>query len=487
MITTPIFSRYFVEMDTRVILKIVLTIFISGALIALVVVAIIYGTGDSSTEPKTWPTPGPMKPDTVITSPPVPSGSPTSPPTICGPGTKIQDGKCVLDFESYRSTLGGILDTSVIDISGSTTYVGMGRAVMQDNQKPWEANWEANRGLGISEDVGCACGDCAGWRGGNATNCSLSQLSQTDDKHRVQCIKDYSAASSSKCVCGVGYSPVNGMCVRGYEQGCPKCVLDGTCPGRTKCDSSKVLRIKRVGYPGTRYVCEGKTGDLAYATQGDLEKECKLANEKDGMSEYECAMGCEGQECSKECLPELWVWGSIKVGDSVVGYYQTGELVQFAPTSYSLSTCNPYVTGTVSGDVGKDCEECTSCKWVADGKGGYDYRCASCDRCNGTVGEVSYCRGAVCGGCDISGRCKECTSVTNCNKYSRNPKSGCTMGIYNKGEQYVPYWSSVLKENLSTCWYYRSGDKKTTCDNGIFKDGGVIEKSWLGTDTLTNY
>jgi hypothetical protein len=251
------------------------------------------------------------------------------------------------------------------------------------------------------------------------------------------------------------------------------------------CENDKVLKVQRVSYPGTRYTCADKKGDLVYNSMGDVERECVLANDNNGMSEYECVLKCQSdakldKDCSKECLPELWVWNKIKVGNEVVGYYQTGDLAQYADTSYSLSTCNPYKVSDVTMNI-IDCEECTDCKWVKNGET-YDYQCTKCDRCNGGDNDA-YCKGGTCRNCDLSGRCKSCSSITDCGKYSRNEKTGCTMGLYNKGENYNPSQIKVPPGNEALCIRY----KGTTCDNGITKDGGVLGKTWWGTTTLINY
>ena len=397
------------------------------------------GGGGGGGGSKQWPTPGP-KPQTP--QPTIPAPEPNKPPIRCGEGTISEGGQCVFDRTKVINSkkLQSFLVGSVLPVSGTPTFLGPDAvAPMPDHTAPWEPNWAQTRTQSLGRKVGCSCGDCAPWRGGTQTNCSLTKIGDESDTKRVRCVADYTVEASSYCVCANGYTPVGGLCVTPYQSGCPKCVLDGTCAGREVCDQKDLLRERYVEYPGDRYECEGKTGELSFGTTQELSASCKKANDSNGKNEYLCALECTNsvgnpEYCSKVCLPKLWKWENILVAGKVVGSYQPGDLVENLPSDYSLSTCAPYV---VSSNTLPDgiCKECTGCKWEKTGDK-WAYSCASCGRCNETVGDVGYCKGSSCNGCDLNGRCSSCKVVDGCNTYSRNKKDGCNMVTYNRGSGY---------------------------------------------------
>lgn len=259
----------------------------------------------------------------------------------------------------------------MVSADNKITYVD---SITKNSNDPWWLpHWVSNRDQRIGSDVGCLCGNCAPWRGGTATDCSLSSVGSLGDGHRVKCVTDpakpSTTLSTNYCICGDGYSPVGGICVRAYEQGCSKCTLEGTCPGREKCDETKILREAKVGYPGVRYECPGRDGDLSFGTMAEMQKVCKLSNDYNGSNEYGCALDCSTkygnpEYCSKLCLPKLWKWGKVGVGGSTVGYYQVTKT--WNPTPFPTPT--PNAICSVSG-VGNICGRF----WYIQNKYGYLY------------------------------------------------------------------------------------------------------------------
>lgn len=343
------------------------------------------------------------------------SAAPTSNPDVskmCGPGTKpVFDSQgvatsCVLNpiaLSEFSPKIDNLINTSrILPINNVATYVTPSETVIpnipNEEVKPWYASWMFNGGetctKTISYDngyagVGCACGDCAGWRGGTAINCSGNSLNSVDSEHRVYCT---SMQNNSVCACADGYCPMGGLCVHpfkpripGGKRGCPSCITkrksQGGCAGIMVCDPNEPLIENLVEYPGKRYECKLDTIDndyyyaknvLNFTSQKDMDAVCKESNEYRDVNEYECAWDCirkydNQEECSKKCLPKLYTWGKINVNGELQGYYQIPKLTQYlkeCKTSYcteaktaklmaSDTDANVYLTNRPTNDYQK--------------------------------------------------------------------------------------------------------------------------------------
>lgn len=364
------------------------------------------------------------------------TGAPTSVPItdatpFCGPGTKpnIVNGvakECVINpvpLSEFSTNIDSLINTKkILPVRGPIAadpvramYVEPSQSIVPNTPnepvQPWYAQWLAAGGetcvKTISYDnvysgVGCACGDCAGWRGGTATNCSGDNINDAeaanrlrstpegvDSEHRVYC---RSVQNNSACACAGGYCPMGGLCVHPFKPrvpggkiGCPSCINTpkslGGCAGTIVCDPNEPLLENLVEYPGKRYECKlgvldddyyyGKN-ELNYASQASMDADCKESNEYRGVNEYQCAWECirkynNQEECSKKCLPKLYTWGKIHVNGQLQGYYQIPKLTQYlkeCKTSYcteaktaklmaSDTDANVYLTNRPTDDYQK--------------------------------------------------------------------------------------------------------------------------------------
>ena len=315
-------------------------------------------------------------------------GAPTSVPIIdatpfCGPGTKsnIINGvakECVINplpLSDLEPKIDALVNTKrILPVRGASPSASVRAMYVEPSQpivpntpnepiQPWYAQWLESGGetctKTISDNydetigVGCACGDCAGWRGGTAINCSGKSINGVDSEHRVYC---RSMQNKSACACADGYCPVGGLCVHpfkprvpGSKIGCPSCIntpkLKGGCAGTMVCDPNEPLIENLVEYPGKRYECKlGALDDdyyydqllsqLNYTSQASMDADCKESNEYRGVNEYQCAWECirkynNQEECSKKCLPKLYTWGKINLNGQLQGYYQLPKLTQY--------------------------------------------------------------------------------------------------------------------------------------------------------------
>lgn len=396
----------------KIILYICLTLFILAILgVSGWGIYYVITTKDNPvTQPPTTnaPTNAPTKSPTKapVTQAPVTqapnSGAPTSTPDVskmCGPGTKpVFDPQgvatsCVLNpiaLSEFSPKIGNLINTSrILPVNNIATYVTPSETVIpntpSEEVKPWYASWISNGGESctktISYDngyagVGCACGDCAGWRGGTAINCSGNSLNSVDSEHRVYCT---SMQNNSVCACADGYCPMGGLCVHpfkpqvpGGKRGCPSCITkpksQGGCAGIMVCDPNVPLIENLVEYPGKRYECKLDTVDndyyyvknvLNFTSQKDMDVVCKESNEYRNVNEYECAWDCirkynNQEDCSKKCLPKLYTWGKITLNGELQGYYQVPKLTQYiqeCKSSYCISAQGSRLMGFQNGNV----------------------------------------------------------------------------------------------------------------------------------------
>ena len=366
-------------------------------------------------------------------------GAPTSVPIIdatpfCGPGTKpnIVNGvakECVINplpLSELSPKIDTLINTKrILPVRGANVirgrsewrsqaspadtvramYVEPSQPIVPNTPnepiQPWYAQWLESGGetctKTISDNydetkgVGCACGDCAGWRGGTAINCSGASITPegVDSEHRVYC---RSVQNKSACACAGGYCPMGGLCVHpfkprvaGGKRGCPSCITTpksqktptlnwpgtsqcsishstnevtiasaaalasnmpkGGCAGTMVCDPNEPLIENLVEYPGKRYECKlGALDDnyyydqllsqLNYTSQASMDADCTESDEYRGVNEYQCAWECirkynNQEECSKKCLPKLYTWGKINLNGQLQGYYQLPKLTQY--------------------------------------------------------------------------------------------------------------------------------------------------------------
>lgn len=331
------------------------------------------------------------------------TGAPTSVPItdatpFCGPGTKpnIVNGvakECVINpvpLSEFKPKIDTLINTKRIlpvqsgqqqAASVRAMYVEPSQSIVPNTPnepvQPWYAQWLAAGGEtcvktisygNVYSGVGCACGDCAGWRGGTAINCSGDNINDADSEHRVYC---RSVQNNSACACAGGYCPMGGLCVHPFKPqvpggkiGCPSCIntpkSQGGCAGTMVCDPNEPLIENLVEYPGKRYECKlGALDDdyyydqlrsqLNYTSQASMDADCKESNEYRGVNEYQCAWECirkynNQEECSKKCLPKLYTWGKIHVNGQLQGYYQLPKLTQYLRECKS-AYCNKAATG----------------------------------------------------------------------------------------------------------------------------------------------
>lgn len=338
------------------------------------------------------PTRPPVTSSPVVTRPPVTSSPVVTTPApinvapFCGPGTKPNGAECVINpipLSEFKSNINKLINKKqILPVGSKPRYVETSQSVVPNTPiepvQPWYAQWLESGGetctKTISDNydetkgVGCACGDCAGWRGGTAINCSGKSINGVDSEHRVFC---RSVQNKSVCACANGYCPMGGLCVHPYKprveggkRGCPSCITkpktEGGCAGTMVCDPNEPLIENLVEYPGKRYECKlGALDDdyyydqlhsqLNYTSQASMDADCKESNEYRGVNEYQCAWECirkynNQEECSKKCLPKLYTWGKIHVNGQLQGYYQLPKLTQYLRECKS-AYCNKAATG----------------------------------------------------------------------------------------------------------------------------------------------
>ena len=512
----------------------------------------IYEVSKNTTSPTAPPTISPVAPTKSPTMAPRPSptAAPTPSPTepaptsipnaseYCGPDTVFDPGtgKCtglqttISELEPVINELINaerIISITNVEKFGETPqimYIPEDQTVLSnkyDKSRPdWFQHFIDNGGEGCNKfistnpgandnTVGCSCGECAGWRGGNVQSCGGQEISEKLDEARLVCIQGTDPLQNS-CACDEGYCPVGGLCVTPFKEhnngkkGCPSCIYtsikDGGCAGVVKCDPTLELLENTVDYPGTRYECN------------DNGENCKLSEEYKGMNEYECAYKCMKKynnqyECSKKCLPKLWVWEKYESNGEYKGYYQTGELAAYVSKDYELNNVCPSEGCIETDDSNPDpnqppdvkylnnCQQCSGCDWKFNSIiNGYDYSCDKCDVCHpfpeedGTIVYDKCMNAQNCRSCkktfNISQGtldaveceyCKSKDSTTQCIKYTDMETPNVSVD-YNKGNAHDPSNYRANDEDDSACYFYTnsfscSGNspKPGLYDGGVFK------------------
>ncbi len=317
-----------------------------------------------------------------VTLPPV-TTAPTNTPIVdatpyCGPGTKpLKNGstgiatECVINpipLSEFSPTIEKLISDKKIlpvrteNVQVKPVYIEKMQSVIPNTPKEpvkrWYSQWlesggeTCNKMISYNEiGVGCACGDCAGWRGGTAINCSGSSIEDADFDHRVYCL---SIQNNSQCACAKGYCPMGGLCVHPFKPrvpggaiGCPSCITkpksQGGCAGMIVCDPNEPLIENLVEYPGKRYECKTSQlntdyfyaqNELTFTSREEMDASCTESDEYRGVNEYECAYECirtynNQEDCSKKCLPKLYTWGKVVLNGELQGYYQLPKLVQY--------------------------------------------------------------------------------------------------------------------------------------------------------------
>lgn len=375
----------------------------------------------------------------------------------------------------------------------------------------------------FGEGINCSCGDCAGWRGGNAGTCAGYDIPGRPKSNirRVACDASY---DPDRCVCAYPFTPINGLCVIPYKFNdqtnkpcCSSCVYDNTCPGKEECEGECEENV--VEYPGIKYVCNDQfsstsdTGNKIIATQTEIDTNCSVTGSKyNRMNEYQCALECidTGPKCSQRCLPKLWKWKELYDDqDELKGYIQTDELIQFeSPTTtidYCDSNCRDKTQNVSNPSQKVNCSECENCVWKLNTVlGEYEKVCEKCKWCK-NFEEVSInpnesrnlnvlnCENVLeCRGCQdsfdptksISTQtiCDYCTGTAegNCHvneyadNYQRQPNN--TFVEYNKGDNYHPEEISIYQD-----WYrFSEGASSAICK--AFTDSSTCESNYGNLD-----
>lgn len=468
--------------------------------------------------------------------------------------------------------------------------------------KHWEDMGGYNANKFISDElkgVNCDCGDCAGWRGGSVGSCAGKNTSneydsnflETDPAMNRRVLCDLQSSTNSRCMCAYPFVPINGICVTPFEYNpdgkkpvcCPPCVGNGTCVGEYDCTGKCSENL--VELPGLKYICNekvikeaqtalynkelaeiqevddnyGRIIEVAILLQKKREEaktksytEVNLAtdnfsqictldtNTAHGMNEYECAVQCDGSqlECSRRCLPKLWLWEKVFNNGVLEGYIQSDKLIQYqkkgkedewrmifdegkpiyeyVPAYYEGlgydvnycpiedTTCN---TTYDNGNI-QNCTDCVDCLWELNKSNEYMYNCDKCGKCNGgdnvTCWDNINCKNCkpvnegseniVCDICDT----KKCIT-------SKMPHND-TDQPYNTGDSYNPsnfnlwedrHWRYAYRwgnpERSKLCTQY---GKSPTCEtptnlngNTYFRgelDGGVLGNGGVINEDCTN-
>lgn len=212
------------------------------------------------------------------------------PPGICGTGTKLDPStqKCVPDEQQILTQL---IDQDYVQyIDDEIIFVpGYDPGTPKPPLPPWFINWvdigayscqtQITHGVcsipGNNCHAPCRCADCAGWRGGNVTDCNGQALGDASTG-RVWCNLEPGDSFSfqgepDRCECAAGYCAVNGLCVSPYKHSannssklvedsnlcCPECSWKspnetGGCAGATKCNPHIKCEESKVEYPGNK-------------------------------------------------------------------------------------------------------------------------------------------------------------------------------------------------------------------------------------------
>ena len=216
-------------------------LFYGLGIISLVVMLVLYFTIFKDENPKT-PSNNQFQYNPILNNKDNPAPVPNDVLDVaCGLGTVNSDGMCVPDTELLVSSLdtGGyitvdyrdepvydpILDFEEIEPIPVWFEPWIDRGAFSCNTTIGEGL--TNPGCGIR--VSCSCGDCAGWRGGNRTDCDKKTI---DTGGRVICETE---EFPDLCKCAPGYCPVNGICVSPYvptsasnlnnDVCCPSCIV----------------------------------------------------------------------------------------------------------------------------------------------------------------------------------------------------------------------------------------------------------------------
>lgn len=285
----------------------------------------------------------------------------------CGPGTKIGEDGCVVDEDAIVSDL---IDKEYIKYTdGKIQFLPENNVMNIEDTPDWYKVWLNNRGYSgqrviswgicgsptptnyyeFSGNCGasCRCSDCAGWRGGNTTDCNGESIGSSHSG-RVSCLPGREIQekdASNLCQCEYGYTAVNGLCVSPFElknttpdnRCCPKCALykpdptfadwgpvganlkQGGCGGLMECDPNNLCEEAIVSLPGKKIniinhngvniintLCsETESNDCYDPNSSDARKRQPYVvvdsmnlievdtNTAEGENEYECAMKCE--------------------------------------------------------------------------------------------------------------------------------------------------------------------------------------------------
>lgn len=208
------------------------------------------------------------------------------PPDLCGTGTRADTTtqKCVPDNEQILTQLIDQqyiqeIDNDIVFVPGYTPNVTIpipSWFIQWTDSGAYSCQKEITRGIctipGNNCHAPCRCADCAGWRGGNVTDCKGKPVGHG----RVWCNLEPGEPFSFKgepdrCQCASGFCAVNGLCVSPYTHlsssefkdlsepnlCCPECSWmppseEGGCAGYTKCNPDLKCHESRVEYPGNK-------------------------------------------------------------------------------------------------------------------------------------------------------------------------------------------------------------------------------------------
>ncbi len=303
---------------------------------------------------------------------------------ICGNGTKPGNQSCVPDNDFVATQL--IKQNFIREIDSEPVFTPDYAYKEDVTEVPkWFIHWTDEGAYscerlirdgvcnmsGNNCDAPCRCGDCAGWRGGNLTDCDNKGIGGGRVWCNLEPGKPFTfSGEPDSCECAYGYCAINGLCVSPYlmdgtkdnKRCCPECAFKspdkvGGCSGGVKCDPNIQCEESVVELPGVQFkpdlsnplvtlvntVCSSKDSNdpncyhpehpNAMRTQAFIKVSPNTSNSFESLSpketntasgenEYECAMKCGNTsgvfdndqtvnnqyECSKRCLPKLWRW-----------------------------------------------------------------------------------------------------------------------------------------------------------------------------------
>lgn len=200
--------------------------------------------------------------------------------SLCGLGTKPKGQRCVPDNEVITDIL---IDQKFINtVDGNIVFTPDYNPSIELPAIPdWFNHWKDKGTYSCQKVISwgecnipgnncespCRCGDCAGWRGGNLTDCD----NKTIGKGRVWCNLEPGEpytfnGEPDKCECAYGYCAINGLCVSPYlmngtknnKRCCPECAFkspdkQGGCAGGVICDPNIQCEEAIVEVPGKQY------------------------------------------------------------------------------------------------------------------------------------------------------------------------------------------------------------------------------------------